>query len=191
MKRRCRGAAAIELALVIIPSFVIFSGTVTLGLQLGQSVHVAAVTRDGASMFVRGVDFTQPSNQNLLVRLAQGLGMTTTGGAGEIMFTRVTYITAQMCGTTPGCHSNMHVITHRIVVGNAGLRASHIGSPTGMDSTGLIPNYMVNPTTVAAFPYMQLQAGEYAYVTESYFTTPQFALPGFTTPPSNYSIAIF
>jgi hypothetical protein len=67
------------------------------------------------------------------------------------------------------CNGDKHVIMQRIVIGNSSLRASNLGTPTGMDSQGLVPNYMTAAGAVARFPYMQLDEGQEAYVSECQF----------------------
>src|SRR5467141_2852132 len=75
-----KGTEILEFALVV--SFILVPlllGVVVIGINLGRAVQVAQVARDGGSMYVRGVDFSQAGNQAVLARLGQGLGLTTTG----------------------------------------------------------------------------------------------------------------
>lgn len=192
-RRRTRGSALVELAFVMTPSFLLMVWVIVVGLQLGHNVRAAQVTRDAASMFVRGVDFSKTGNQDILVRLASGMGMTRAGGQGVVILTRVTWISAATCaasGLSP-CNSDRHVITQRLVVGNAGLRTSSLGTPVGVDAMGIVGNYMQDSRNVATFPYMQLASGEYAYVAEGYFDAPQWRFPGFNNAAGAYSIALF
>ncbi|MCC7156890.1 MAG: hypothetical protein IT161_20090 [Bryobacterales bacterium] len=192
-RRRTRGSALVELAFVMTPSFLLMVWVIVVGLQLGHNVRAAQVTRDAASMFVRGVDFSKTGNQDILVRLASGMGMTRAGGQGVVILTRVTWISAATCassGLNP-CNSDRHVITQRLVIGNSSLRTSSLGTPVGVDSMGIVGNYMQDSRNVATFPYMQLASGEYAYVAEGYFDAPQWRFPGFNNAAGAYSIALF
>ena len=192
-RRRSRGSALVELAFVMFPSLLLLVWVIVVGLQLGHNVRAAQVTRDAASMYVRGVDFSKVGNQDILVRLASGMGMTRVGGQGVIILSRVTWIPEATCaasGLSP-CNSNRHVITQRIVIGNSLLRTSSLGTPAGLDSMGLVANYMQDPLAVASFPYMQLASGEFAYVAEGYFDAPQWRFPGFNNAAGAYSIALF
>ena len=56
--RRRRGTAIIELGLIIFPLVILLFGVTIVGIQLGQSVRAAQITRDAASMYVRGIDFS-------------------------------------------------------------------------------------------------------------------------------------
>lgn len=188
-----KGSALVELAFVMFPSLVLLVWVIVVGLQLGHNVRAAQVTRDAASMYVRGVDFSKAGNKDILVRLASGMGMTRAGGQGVIILSRVTWIPAATCtaaGLEP-CNADRHVITQQVVIGNTLLRASSLGTPAGTDSLGLVANYMQDARAVAAFPYMQLAAGEYAYVAEGYFDAPQWRFPGFNNAAGAYSIALF
>ena len=192
-QRNRRGTALIELGLIIFPMVLLLFGVTLIGLQLGQSVRCAQITRDAASMFVRGLDFTLENNQNILVRLAQGMGMAKSGGQGVMIFTKVTWVPQAECsaaGLTP-CNGDRHVITQRVVVGNSSLRQSALGQPDSAEANGLVLDYMQNPTAIANFPYMQLHPGETAYVTEGYFDTPEINFPGYHAEPGVYTIALY
>jgi TadE-like protein len=186
-----RGVAVIELALVAFPLIFLLMGVVVVGLHLGRSVQITQVTRDTVSMYVRGVDFSKNPNKDLIVRLANGMGMTRTGGNGVMMLSRVTYIPDTMCVGVNPCNKNKHVITQRLYIGNQSLRSSNLGTPGGLDSLGNVSNYLQSASAVANFPYMQLSQGEYAYVVEGYFEAPSLTFPGFSNIKGVYSVAIF
>lgn len=187
-KQSQRGTNLIEFALVITPLTLLLLGVVTVGLSLGMSVRVAQICRDAASMYVRGVDFSRSGNKDVLVRLSQGYGMTQSGGDGVVILSRITWIPQARCtalNLNP-CNGNRHVVTQRIVVGNASLRVSSLGSPNSslLDDRGLVRNYMTEASAVAQFDMMTLDDGQYAYVAETFFKTPM-------TTTGVYSRAIF
>ena len=191
--RRRRGTALIELGLIIFPMVLLLFGVTLVGLQLGQSVRCAQITRDAASMFVRGIDFTLENNQDVLVRLAQGMGMDKSGGKGVMIFTKVTWVPQSECtaAALSPCNGDRHVITQRVVVGNSALRQSALGQPDSAEANGLVLDFMQNSSAIANFPYMQLHAGETAYVTEGYFDTPEINFPGYHADPGVYTIALY
>ena len=169
--------------------------TVVVGLNLGRSIHAAQVNRDAGSLFSRGVDFSADFNKDILVRLAQGLGITRTGGTGVIMFSKVTWLPQSKCTSLnlAGCNAEKHVIVQRLTIGDTALRASSVGAPATnlIDSKGLINNYMVDDSTIATFPWMQLSENEFAYVAETYFSSPDFDLFGFQEGTGVYSISVY
>jgi Flp pilus assembly protein TadG len=194
-RRNQRGTQVLEFALVVIGLVPLLLGVVVVGLNLNRSIQVAQLGRDAGSMYVRGVDFSQTANQGILVRLGQNLGLQTTGGNGVVILSRVTYISAAACtGITP-CNSNQYVVTHRLVIGNSGLRSSDFG-PAGsvtVDSYGNVANYMTDPNAVANnfSSIMTLNANEFAYISETYFPSPDYDMPGFQSGTGVYARSIF
>jgi len=193
-RKRRRGTAVLETALLATPIVLLLLGVFAVGMNLGRAVHAGQVNRDAASMYVRGVDFSKNGSKDVLVRLAQGLGMTRDGGDGVVILSKVTWMPQSKCTALAlnPCNADKHVITQRLTVGNPALRQSALGVPDSdiVDSMGLVENYMQEPSAVAVFPYMQLIEGEFTYVTESYFSSPDFALPGFSTS-GVYNIAMY
>ena len=191
--RKRRGAAVVEFTLVMFPSLVLLFSVIVVGLQLSQQVRASQVARDTGSMYGRGIDFTQAINQDVVVRLAQGLGLQRTGGTAVVLLTQVTWLPQSTC-TTAGlnpCNGDTHVMLQRLSIGNTSVKTSRLGTPTGMNSEGVITNYMTNASAVANFTFGQLVTGEFAYVTEAYFQTPNFTFPGFTTSPGVYAMAVY
>jgi hypothetical protein len=170
-------------------------GVTVIGLSLGRFVQAAQVCRDTASMYVRGVDFSKGGNKDILVRLAHGFGMTRNGGNGVIILSKVTWISDQQCleAELVPCNSNQHVITQRLVVGNQSLRQSKIGTPSVglLDAIGQVNNYMQEGSAVAVFPFAQLGRGEFAYIAEAYFRSPNLDMAGFHPGTGVYVRAIF
>ena len=191
--RKRRGAAIVEFTLVMFPSLVLLFSVVIVGLQLSQQVRASQLVRDTGSMYGRGIKFTQSVNQDVVVRLAQGLGLQKTGGTAVVILSQVTWLPQATCiaANLNPCNGDRHVITERLTIGNTSVSHGRIGWPTGMDAEGVIASYMTNGSAVATFPYSQLVTGEYAYITEGYFQTPSFTFPGFSTAPGVYSMSIY
>jgi hypothetical protein len=171
--RSQRGSNVLEFALVVTPVVLLMIGVATAGLALGRSVRVSQVCRDAASMFVRGVDFSKPGNQDVLVRLTEGMGMTRAGGDGVIILTKVTWVPQSKCtelDLSP-CNGDSHVMTQRIVIGNPSLRSSNLGTPDAslLNSQGLVQDYMTEASAVANMPMITLEEGQFEYVAEIHF----------------------
>ena len=180
-KRRQSGNAMIEFALCMTLLIPLFLGSVVVGISLRRSVQVTQVSRDAGHMFARWVDFSQPANQDLIVRLAQGLNMTRTGGNGVVILSKVMHIGSTECtagGLTVGqcTNYNLSVIVQRIVIGNAGLRSSSFGTPGSglLNSKGEVSNYLTESSarTTGFSNLLSLQIGELAYVSEAFFALP-------------------
>jgi hypothetical protein len=177
-----RGNAMVEVALAWVILTPLLIGSVSLGLNIGRAIQTTQVCRDACHMYVRGVDFSLTGNQDIVVRLAQGLGMTRTGGAGVVTFTKVLFVGQAECTaaglTTAQCvNLNKAVILQRIRMGDTTLRASSFGAPPSqyLDSQGYTASsdYLTQPSLVVpAFSnLLALNQGEIAYITEAYFSS--------------------
>ena len=96
-KKGERGNAIIEFALVLSFLVMLLMGTFSIGMTLTKSVQAGVVARDAGAMFMRFVDFSLTGNRDLLVRLANGMGMTPTGGNGVVILTQITKIGNAQC----------------------------------------------------------------------------------------------
>jgi hypothetical protein len=184
-----RGNEVIEFALVTSLLLPFLFGTVVVGLNLGRSVQVTQVSRDAGHMYSRSVDFSDPGNQNLIVRLAQGLNIRVTGGTGVVILSTIEFIGQAQCdaaGLSGSACTNLNqpVFTNRIVIGNPSARSSAFGTPSAsiVNSTGQVSNYLTNTTARAAGfnAVLPLAAGELAYVSEVYVPSADYSLPGYT-----------
>jgi len=194
------GNAVLEFALVSTILVPMLLGTAVVGLKLARSIQVTQLSRDAGHMYARYVDFSLPGNQDLLLRLAQGLGMTRTGGNGKIILSKVMKVGQQECAAAglslQGCTNYNHtVILQRIVIGNPGLRPSAIGEPNPslIDSQGNVSNYLteVSARAVNFESILSLEPGEFAYVSEAYVETPWLRFPGFSEETGVYARTIF
>jgi hypothetical protein len=194
-RRRQSGTELIEFSLSMILLFPIMMSVIILGLNLGRSVRVAQLCRDTDSMYARGVDFSATQNQDIVVRLNNGMGMTRSGGTGLVILSKVTYIPASACTGIPNCNSNQYVVVQRLTIGDSTLHSSQVG-PTGavtLDSHGNVANYMTDPNAVAAgfSSIMTLAANEFTYVTEAFFPSLDLTTIGAPTGGGVYSRSEF
>ena len=209
-RRGERGSTILEFALVAPFLMIAFFWTTGLGIMLGRYIQTVQVCRDLAHIYVSGADFTQSANQNLAVQLAQGTGMTATGGNGVVVFSRVITVYQADCdaaGLTSSCNNlNQCVFTQRIVVGNASLRSSAFGTPTAslMNAQGNISAtvYLANTDStvvttgfsallVAAGQTTLIPQGNSVWITEVYFPYPDVAYLGPSTAGGTYSRFIY
>ncbi len=197
-----RGNSLIEFSLVIVFLLPIMFGVFSVGMSLTKSVQAAVVARDSGSMFMRYVDFSVAQNKELIVRVSRGLGMTVNSGNGTVILTQIMKAGTAQCvptySSTAACPNfNRHVMIKRIVIGNSTLTSSSFGTPASsiITSDGSITtnNYLANSTARAdAFDaIMNLGDGEFAFVAEAYFRTPELDLPGYRTNTYVYQRSIF
>lgn len=201
-EKRQRGNAIVEFALVVTFLMSLIFGTFSIGMTLTKSVQAGIVSRDAGAMFMRYVDFTLTANKDLLVRLANGMGMTTTGGNGVVIMTQVTKVGTAQC-TAGGLsaaqctNSGRNVVVKRVTVGNTAIYTTTFGSPNASivtsDGTITAANYLKDSSARAdAFSsVMTLNDGEFAYISEAYFLTPEISLPGYRNNTYVYQRNIF
>jgi hypothetical protein len=187
-----RGAELIEFALVTSFLLPTLFGTIIVGLNLARGIQVTQLSRDTGHMYARNIDFSDTNNKKIIERLAQGLNITTTGGNGAVILSTVTFIAPSDCAAanlSAGACTNINqcVFKHRIVVGNASVRASAFGTPNPalIDATGAIStlNYLKDSSAraVGFYSVLPLSSGEYAYVSEAYVKSADYGLPGYTS----------
>ncbi len=197
-----RGNTIVEFAVATMFLLPLLLGTVNVGMNLSRSIQVTQLSRDAGHMFVRFVDFSEPGNQDLIVRLATGLGMTRTGGNAKVILTRVMMIGADECAAgglqVQECTNYMlPVITQQIIIGNAALSPSALGEPPSnlKDSKGEISmsDYLTDVRTraVGFNSILALQPGELAYVAEAVAEAPDLSFPGFFEQTRVYSRTIY
>ena len=193
-----RGHSILEFAFVAFPTVLMLLGVVVIGIDLGRSVQVTEICRDAASMYVRGLDFSQTGNQQVLVRLGQNMNLQLTGGDGLVTLSKVMFIPDPSCGTPPdpNCTTGKNVLVQRIIFGNTTLPATHYptaGTVT-QDSLGNVSNYTTDPNAVISnfsTSAFQLKPNEISYVAETYFRTLDVSMAGFQSSPGIYAQSFF
>jgi hypothetical protein len=207
-KQSQKGNALIELAVVSIVIIPLFFGTVGLGINLGHMNQAVQISRDTGHMYAKGVDFSQASNQNLIVNLALGTGITTNGGNGVVILSQIVQIyqaDCQAAGYTNAQCTNLGklVFTNRIVIGNSSLRVSNYGTPNSgiVNSSGNLAaaDYLTNSSAVLTGSFsseltaagLTLSDGAIAYLTELYLSTPDISYLGTVGSGGVYAKAVF
>jgi hypothetical protein len=188
-RKRQGGNSLTEFALISVFIVPLMMGTVSVGMSLARSIQASQVSRDAGHMFVRQLDFSIPANQDIVVRLAYGMGMTRTGGNGVVILSRIMFIGTAECAagglTVAQCPNYNHpVFTQRLTIGNPAKRTSSFGTPASniLQSNGeIIPaNYLTQASArVENFTgLLTMQPAELAYVSEAYFEAPEWSFPG-------------
>jgi Flp pilus assembly protein TadG len=208
LSRKESGNALLEFAAVSIVVIPLFFGMVAAGIELGRMNEAVQICRDAAHMYARGVDFSQIANQNILVNLATGTGMTVNGGNGVITMSQIIRVYQADCtaaGLTSGQCANLNqlVFINRMVTGNSGLRPSNYGTPPSayIDSLGNIAasdyltrsNLVVSGgmTTELTNSGLTLNDGDIAYLTEFYESMPDLSFLGASGSGGVYAKAVF
>ena len=185
-----RGIEAIEFGLLfvfLLPPFVWMFQNGMNFLRFNKATDVA---RSGSLLFVKGIDFTLPGNQDIISRVASGLdlqnssttsanGVTT--GSGLLVFSIVQFVGPTTCANCT--NRNKYVFLERIYVGNTTLAisgttvASALGSPNSTvwsTTTGVVSNTQtdsgaqVPSGSTGALP-ASMGDGQIAYVVECFF----------------------
>lgn len=202
-RKRERGNQVIEFAICSVFLVPLFMSTVLVGMRLGRATQVTQVARDTAHMYARFVDFSKTPNQDLIVRIASGLNMTRTGGNGVVILSQMMKVEDQQCAegglALVDCFNrNKTVVIHRVVVGNSALRQSDFATPlpaiiNATDGKIAPSDYLRNASVVAnTFPsVLALNAGEFAYTVEAFFTAPELDALGYYTGNGVYSRCMF
>jgi hypothetical protein len=196
------GSTMIEFCLSVGLWTIVLMGLCTVGLNLIRALQVEQVCRDAGHMYSSGLDFTVAGNQNILLMLATGQNVTATGGNGVFVFSTVEYIDTPQCtagGLSGGSCSNLgqNVIVQRVVVGNASLFSSPFGTPSsgiiGTSGNVASSSYLTSSSAraVGFGSLISLTGGQVAYLTETYFSSPDLAWGSYMSGAGVYDRKIF
>lgn len=203
MKHSERGNSVMEFALVAPFLILLMVGSFVIGMSMVKSVEAQQVNRNAGILFMKFVDMSQISNQDIIIRTAAGLNMRRGSGNGLVILSQVLFVGDNECragGLEPGAcpNHNQYVFTKRIEFGNLGLSnaGSPVGSRLGNPSSSILQpdgsirttDYLTNGSAiVTGFP-MNLSWGEFTFVSESWFITPELNFPGFYNNTAVYAI---
>ncbi len=178
MQRRSRDGFVASIPMYVLGA--IFLVPLSIGVLLvssnaSQYDHVNQISRDVASMYAQGLDFSKGANQAIAMRVAEGLGMPE--GQGVIILSRIQVVRDADCreGVKGTCaNDGRAVVTQRYVMGNPGLRYSSLGTPANVNTaSGEVPNWTNEVSARAQDFTANLRPGEFAYVAECYMTSPE------------------
>lgn len=203
------GNTLVEFALCLSFLTPLLLGLFSMGMNLTRYMQVSQVSRSTGLMYVRQIDFSILQNQRMIVRLTEGLGMKLNAnydpnpsGRGVVIVSTVTIPSDADClgaGLALGACTNrgVPVITHRFRFGNTALRTSSLGQPASSliaaDGSVAVNDYLTNTALRASnfASIVSLTADEIAYVTEAYFSSPDYDLPGWMTNTGVYVRSIY
>jgi len=164
-KNKEAGNVIIEFAVVVTFLVPMLAASFTIGMTMVKGIQSGNVCRDADVLFVRsqtdpqsGIDLSQPGTQAIVVRAAQGLGMTLASsanpnpynpdpaGKGVVILTKVLLVGAATCATgNPAGHSpwttancpnyDSYVMASRINIGNNTTYTSRLGREPSLTQT--------------------------------------------------------
>lgn len=147
-------------------------GVLLVNSSASRNVHANQISRDVASMYEQGMDFSNHANQDIALNVAEGLGVNLRGGQGVVILSRIRVVyDADCAAVAPGlCANRGHaVVTQRFVIGNASLRASSFGTPQSIEeASGNVRNWQSDISARAQDFEPNLKAGESTYAAECY-----------------------
>lgn len=203
-RTRQSGSTMIEFCLSVVFWTAVIMGLASVGLSLLRALQVEQVGRDAGHMYSSGLDFTQAGNQSLLVLVASGLNVTATGGNGVFVFSTVEYIDTSQCtggglaGNSSSCPNlGQYAFIQRVVVGNSSLLSSVFGTPpagiVGTYGNITSTNYLTNTADRATgfSGVLSMTGGQVAYVTETYFSSADYAFGSYMSNAGIYERNIF
>lgn len=170
MNKPLRGSTSVQWVLSAV-----FFVPLAIGIYLStgtnrRSIHANQVSHDLASMYAQGVDFSQPANRSIALRLLDSRDDKTV-----LIFTRIHNVSAADCGPAPGAqctNSGYPVIVQRIVIGDGELHPSSLGSPLSIGPTGNVLNWATDASARISDSSVSLKPGESAYATEAFIAGP-------------------
>ena len=149
-------------------------GVLLVNNSASRNDHANQVSRDVASMYSQGVDFSNTANQNIALNVAEGLGMNIRGGKGVLILSKIRVVHEPDClalGAANCVNRGYAVVTQRFVIGNKTLRPSSFGTPTAIDSTGNVHNWATDLSARAEDFPANLKSGEFTYAAECYLAS--------------------
>ncbi len=149
-------------------------GVLLVNNSASRNDHANQVSRDVASMYSQGVDFSNTANQNIALNVAEGLGMNIRGGKGVLILSKIRVVHESDCLTlgSANCGNKGYaVVTQRFVIGNKTLRPSSFGTPAAIDATGNVHNWAIDLSARAEDFPANLKSGEFTYAAECYLTS--------------------
>ncbi len=147
-------------------------GVLLVSSNADQGGRANQISRDLASMYAQGVDFARNENQNIALRVAEGLGMDP--NQGVVILSKIRVVNDSDCASTACSNHGRAVVTQRFVLGNAGLRGSAFGTPGRMDQeTGNVQDWVDDASARARDFSANLKPGEITYAAECYLASPE------------------
>ncbi|HUA22135.1 MAG TPA: hypothetical protein VMB25_25500 [Bryobacteraceae bacterium] len=152
-------------------------GVLLVTSNASQNDHANQISHDVGAMYAQGMDFSQPSNQDIALNAAEGLQVDIRGGHGVLILSKIRVVQPADCAARPSgkcANEGRAVVTQRYTLGNAALRTSSFGTPDNVDPrTGNVHDWADDPSARAEGFSGNLKPGESTYVAECYLTSPE------------------
>jgi hypothetical protein len=191
-----RGSVLVEFALSSLVWVPLLLGIAAVGTELIREIQVTQVCRDAAHMHAYGVDFSQTSNQTLILQTATGLGLSSSGGNGLILLSTIQMISDADCiagglaANSQNCPNlGYAVFAQQIPIGNTSYRSRGAFNPSAgsppTDGNGTVSQRAMlsspsdRATNIGApDSLLPLQSGQKAYVGETFVSNADLAWTG-------------
>jgi hypothetical protein len=152
-------------------------GVLLVTSNASQNDHANQISQDVGAMYAQGMDFSQPSNQDIALNAAEGLQVDIRGGHGVLILSKIRVVQPADCAARLSgkcANEGRAVVTQRYVLGNAALRSSSFGTPLGVEPrTGNVRDWANDPSARADGFSGSLKPGEFTYVAECYLISPE------------------
>ena len=160
-------------AIFVVPLLI---GVFLVGTGVERTEKANQVSRDLASMYSQGVDFSSMANQKIALRVASGLGLNLGGGEGVVILSKIRMVRDSDCKLNPlsRCANSGHpVILQRYVIGDPKLGSSALGNPAAIDATsGNVLNWATDASARAHDFALSAKETEFTYAAECYLAAP-------------------
>ena len=147
-------------------------GVLLVNSSASQNDHANEISRDVASMYAQGIDFSKSANRNIVLRAADGLGVHIDQGQGVLILSKIRVVHESDCPSDqsrPCSNKGFPVITQRYIIGNPHLRVSSFGTPGNVDSaSGNVRDWASDTSARAQDFSTRLNPGEATYAAECY-----------------------
>lgn len=212
-RRRAGQSGAVMIEMALTSTFIVgmLILTMTICSDVIRMIQTNLFTRDIGHMWARGVDFKDPANQNLALKVGRGLDFRLGTGNGVAILSQIEYLSQTECKN--GCTNiNQWVLVQRLNMGNTSLpKSKYLANPPAneLDANGYVTktcnsNYCYFSDPQLAMPTFNLlrlplsggqptnegfNSGTPVYMIETYFMTPSWS--GLRDNPYIYTVSLF
>jgi hypothetical protein len=152
-------------------------GVLLVNTSASQNDHANEISRDVASMYAQGIDFSKTGSRDIVMRAAEGLGVHMDQGQGVLILSKIRMVHDADCPSDQAmdcANRGYAVVTQRYVIGSSALRPSSFGTPARIDAaTGNVRNWATDVSARAQDFSIHLKQGEFTYAAECYLAAPE------------------
>lgn len=152
-------------------------GVLLVNSNASENDRVKQVSRELASMYAEGMDFSRAANQTIAAHVAESLGLNIGGGQTVVILSKIRMVRDSDCQAQAAQHcanNGYPVVVQRVVIGNPALRSSSFGASAKVDSTtGTVVDWMNDPSARVQGFGASLKPGGFTYAAECYLSSPE------------------